>query len=434
MEVQYISFLRFSLQLFITESVFVINWKRKRKFGVRFLLVMAGYWGIASGILFLLRSIPSESPITYITYYGAIFSLTLCMMGCCFQAEKKEILFAGVCGYATQHIGFTAYTIFIEIVPIKLPFVLDFLCLRILPYIFVAGIVYFAFVKRYLGKGELYDKDFRMVLLSLVILFTVLFLSVLVDLGDFIENARILRNVFCKSYALLCSLLAIFIAFSISRQNRVIHEKELMEQMLHNMEEQQKMSKESIDIINIKCHDLKYRLKKIPSIENEQEQQEYIDEIRNAITIYDNYYQTGNHALDLVLTEKSLICEEKKIKSSCMVDGTLLNFMHSTDVYALFGNLLDNAIECLLQEQEEEKRILSVQVNRKNDSCHIHIENYCSKEIEFEDGLPVTTKKDKSYHGFGVRSIKYIVEKYQGDVLMRKVNPKFQTDIIFFER
>ena len=434
MEVQYISFLRFSLQLFITESVFVINWKRKRKFGMRLLLVMAGYWGIASGILFLLRSIPSESPITYMLYYGAIFSHTLCMMRCCFQAEKKEILFAGVCGYATQHIGFTAYTIFIELVPIKLPFVLDLLCLRILPYMLVAGMVYFIFVKRYLGKGELVDKDFRMVLLSLVILFTVLFLSVLVDLGDFIEKARILRNILCKSYALLCSLLAIFIAFSISRQNRVIHEKELMEQMLHNMEEQQKMSKESIDIINIKCHDLKYRLKKIPSIENEQEQQEYIDEIRNAITIYDNYYQTGNHALDLVLTEKSLICEEKKIKSSCMVDGTLLSFMHSTDVYALFGNLLDNALECLLQEEEEEKRILSVQVNRKNDSCYIHIENYCSKEIDFEDGLPVTTKKDKSYHGFGVRSIKYIVEKYHGDILMRKVNQKFQTDIIFFER
>ena len=116
-----------------------------------------------------------------------------------------------------------------------------------------------------------------------------------------------------------------------------------------------------------------------------------------------------------------------------MVDGNLLNFMHSTDVYALFGNLLDNAIECLLQEKDE-KRILSVQVNRKNDGCHIHIENYCSKEIDFEDGLPLTTKKDKSYHGFGVRSVKYIVEKYHGNILMRKVNQKFQTDIIFFER
>ena len=170
------------------------------------------------------------------------------------------------------------------------------------------------FRSRYLGKGDLVDKDFRMILLSLIILFTVLFLSVLVDLGKFTENAEILRNVFCKIYALLCGFLAIFVAFSISRQNRVVHENELMEQMLHNMEEQQKMSRESIDIINIKCHDLKYRLKKIPLIEDEQEQQEYIDEIRNAITIYDNYYQTGNRALDLVLTEKSLICEEKKIK------------------------------------------------------------------------------------------------------------------------
>ena len=433
MELEYISFLRFSLQLMITETIFIINWKKKSSFFVRILLAMVGYWGLASGTFFLFCALPGGYAITYTLYYATLFFFILCMMKVCFQVDKKEILFAGVCGYATQHIGFAIYTIFSELVPLKLPFLLDFLLLWILPYILVAGIVYFVFVKRYLGKGDLVDKDFRMILLSLIILFTVLFLSVLVDLGKFTENAEILRNVFCKIYALLCGFLAIFVAFSISRQNRVVHENELMEQMLHNMEEQQKMSRESIDIINIKCHDLKYRLKKIPLIEDEQEQQEYIDEIRNAITIYDNYYQTGNRALDLVLTEKSLICEEKKIKSSCMVDGNLLNFMHSTDVYALFGNLLDNAIECLLQEKDE-KRILSVQVNRQNDGCHIHIENYCSKEIDFEDGLPLTTKKDKSYHGFGVRSVKYIVEKYHGNILMRKVNQKFQTDIIFFER
>lgn len=432
MEIQYISFLRFSLQLLITEFVFVMNWKRKNNFIGRILIALAGYWVLGSGAFFLYRSVPGGLSITYMFYYGTIFILTLCIMTYCFQVDKKEILFAGVCGYATQHLGFAIYTIFVEIFPVQLPFVLDFICLRILPYIIIAAIAYFVFVKRYLGKGELVDKDFRMILLSVVVLFMVLFLSVLVDMGENADNVQILRNVFCKSYAGICSVLAVVVAFSISRQNRVLHEKELMEQMLYNMENQQKLSRESIEIINIKCHDLKYRIKKISSIENEQEQQEYIDEIRNAITIYDNLYQTGNRALDLVLTEKSLICEEKRIKSSCMADGELLNFMTSTDVYALFGNLLDNAIESLVLEDNPEKRILSIQVCRRNDGCHIHIENYCEKELTFVDGLPVTTKGNKSYHGFGVRSIKYIVDKYHGDILMQKVDHKFQTDIMFF--
>ena len=80
-----------------------------------------------------------------------------------------------------------------------------------------------------------------------------------------------------------------------------------MEQMIKNMGEKQKLSKETIDIINIKCHDLKYRISKIPKIEDGEEQKKYIEDVRNTLTIYDNIFQTGNEALDLVLTEKSLL-------------------------------------------------------------------------------------------------------------------------------
>ena len=83
------------------------------------------------------------------------------------------------------------------------------------------------------------------------------------------------------------------------------------------------------------------------------------------MAIYDNIYQTGNDALDLVLTEKSLLCDEYNIKLSSMIDGAALDFMNTTDVYALFGNLLDNAIESVMKEPDEEKRIISVQMAKK---------------------------------------------------------------------
>lgn len=150
------------------------------------------------------------------------------------------------------------------------------------------------------------------------------------------------------------------------------------------------------------------------------------------MSIYDNIYQTGNDALDLVLTEKSLLCEEYHIKLSSMIDGSVLNFMNTTDVYALFGNLFDNAIESVLKESDEERRIISIQITKKNQGYHIHIENYCNETVVFEEGLPVTSKEDKVYHGFGVRSIKYIVEKYNGDMLMHAENKRFQVDILFY--
>ena len=60
-----------------------------------------------------------------------------------------------------------------------------------------------------------------------------------------------------------------------------------------------------------------------------------------------------NEALDLVLTEKSILCTEYRIKLSTMVDGSMLNFMKTTDVYALFGNLMDNAIESVIKEEDD---------------------------------------------------------------------------------
>ena len=55
------------------------------------------------------------------------------------------------------------------------------------------------------------------------------------------------------------------------------------------------------------------------------------------------------------------------------------------------------------------------------------------EEIEFEDGLPLTTKGDRDYYGFGVRSIRYITQKYNGNLLMHAENNKFFTDIIFYQ-
>lgn len=349
-----------------------------------------------------------------------------------FSVKAEDILFAGVCGYATQHIAFAAITILTELLDLSFAPIIDFILIRLLPYLAVAGVIYFGVIQKNQGKGELKNRDMRMILLALAIIFTVVIISVMVDNSLFRESSSLLQNVFCKIYAILCSLMAIFVAFCMSRQNRILHENEMMETMLHNMREQQKLSRESINIINIKCHDLKYRISKISHIEDAEDQREYIESVKSALAIYDNIFQTGNDAMDLVLTEKSLLCNEYNIKLSAMVDGSVLNFLHTTDVYALFGNLMDNAIESVMKETDEEKRIISLTVSRRNQGSYIHMENYCNELVEFEDDLPITTKADKAYHGFGVRSIKYIVEKYKGNLLMRAEQNRFLVDILFY--
>ena len=108
----------------------------------------------------------------------------------------------------------------------------------------------------------------------------------------------------------------------------------------------------------------------------------------------------------------------------------LYGFMKSSDLLSLFGNILDNAIEAV-QNFPTEKRTISLRIGERNGSIFIHAENPCG-ELCFRVGLPQTTKAVKAYHGFGVRSIRYIVKKYGGEVSMYTEGRKFHVDILFY--
>jgi sensor histidine kinase regulating citrate/malate metabolism len=106
-----------------------------------------------------------------------------------------------------------------------------------------------------------------------------------------------------------------------------------------------------------------------------------------------------------------------------------LSFIDDLDIWSLFGNAIDNAIEA--QEKEEEgKRLIRLNVNVKNSFTTIHVENYCTQKISFENGLPATSKNDKDFHGYGLKSISSIVEKYNGNALVRFKNHLFTLDIM----
>ena len=130
-------------------------------------------------------------------------------------------------------------------------------------------------------------------------------------------------------------------------------ELDLMNLLLEKEQEQYRLSRENIAIINQKCHDLKHQLRAIRK-STEADKNQYIKEVEESIKIYEAIVKTGNEVLDTILTEKSLYCKERGIVVSCVADGALLSFMHTMDLYSLFGNALDNAIEAVEKIETEE--------------------------------------------------------------------------------
>ncbi len=194
------------------------------------------------------------------------------------------------------------------------------------------------------------------------------------------------------------------------------HELESMESILHSQYAQYKQSQEVIDLINYKYHDLKHHIHALRAEENAQERNAYLDRMEEEIKNYEAQNKTGNQVLDTVLTSKQLYCMKNSITMTCVADGSLFHFMDVMDICSIFGNALDNAIEYEKKIPDQEKRLIHVTAFSQKNFLIVRFENYCEDRLDFKEDLPVTTKKDEHFHGYGLKSLRYTVHKYGGEV------------------
>lgn len=228
----------------------------------------------------------------------------------------------------------------------------------------------------------------------------------------------------------LSCMMLLLLQNDMERQQETRQELELLNQMWHRQWEQYKLSKENIDIINRKCHDLKHQMAALRAIRDKSEIDRQVSEMENAVMIYDSVIHTGNTALDVVLTEKSLLCEANQINMTCMVEGKLLDFVDTVDLYTMFGNALDNAIESVMQQRDRQKRVIQVASYVEQGMVLIRFRNYCDQPPELVDGLPRTNKEDENYHGFGLKSIRYAAEKNGGGMNIQTGSNFFTLQIL----
>lgn len=211
---------------------------------------------------------------------------------------------------------------------------------------------------------------------------------------------------------------------------RVRKELEAVQNVLQNQYVQYKQSRESIELINYKYHDLKHQIAVLRSEEDPKKREEFLNRMEEEIRQYEAQNKTGNKVLDTVLTTKSLYCAKHGITFTCVADGTLLDFMDVMDICSIFGNALDNAIECELKIQEKEKRLIHVTVSKQKQFLILRFENYCEETLQYQEGTPVTTKKEKEFHGYGLKSIQYTVNKYDGAVSVNLEDNWFELKVL----
>lgn len=425
-----LNFIHFPVELIICEVIFLLKKPRRERFALRLPLSLILYFMLAFGWMAWIDSIQTESLMPLVFLYLGYAFLTAVPIYLCFDIQGLELLFSIAGGYAAQHMCFALLRIYLYLTQHSLEVHgVSQILTQYVSYILWAIVIYALIIRKNQNKDEFEDADIRIAVLALVLALAAIGLSVFYSNPEG-APLNIYNCILCPAYGILCCALVLVMEYYVLRENRMKKEQEVMEELLQMANAQQKSSKEAINIINMKCHDLKHQLKAFTDMNESSDRMEYVKEVQQAVSIYDAIFHTGSEPLDYVLREKGLIMNEYNVAFSCMANGALINFMSPADIYALMGNALDNALERVIQEKEEERSI-SLHINQYQDMILLHMENRCSVVPEFEESLPMTDKTDKNQHGFGVRSIRYVAEKYNGTLSMKVRDGKFLLDILF---
>ena len=192
--------------------------------------------------------------------------------------------------------------------------------------------------------------------------------------------------------------------------------------LLYDRQRQQyQIARQNVQIINRRCHELKVQIADLRRMGADAALQKSLDEAETAARLYDVGANTGNEVLDVVLTEKTLLCESRMIQLNAVADGSCLHHFEPSDLYALFANALDHAIESAVHIQQQDRRVIDLRVCVRQNFVVI---NVISPEREVQMG-------DNRTLNYEIKVIKRIVQKYKGTLTTETRSGFFAIKIIF---
>lgn len=422
-------------ELLVSEALFVWKLRKRRLFALR-----ASLCAVAVFTITFFFPIFAYNAAYTSAMFVMLFAVTIAALRLCFDEPSVNVLFCSLAAYTTQHLAYEIYNFVVAVTGLSdggafsvygetpMGEYNGFTAIAYADcYIVVYWLMYMVFGTRIPRDSDLKVNNKYLLSLSAVIVLVDIVLSVMTTYAS-ADNYDLMYVIITAIYNLVCCLLAMAIQFGMLSRRKLERELDAVLGMWKADKEHYELAKANIDIINVKCHDLKHRVR---SLRRGGELDDELREIEDAVLIYDSVVKTGNESLDVVLTEKSLYCEQHGIRLTCMADGSALSVMSPSDIYSLFGNALDNAIEYVKRLDSDEKRIIRLSVRRAGDMLGIHVENWFEGEPpEMKDGLPVTTKDDAAYHGFGTVSMKMIAQKYGGNLFFSVRNGMFSLDAV----
>ncbi|MDE5728596.1 MAG: hypothetical protein K2I20_00265, partial [Clostridia bacterium] len=292
-------------ELVVAEFIFSVFMRRKKFFWLRF-IGSVSVCLVASFLALFIYSVITDREFSYngvneltdsvfkFVYYVAVFLMTVAAFKYSFKDSIWTVIFYCSGGYALQHIGWNVASC-IGVIPavntffsehVYFSFLCEFICC-----IAIYAAVYFAFIRKRSAPDEIKDIKGKVLLFSTVIFVCILISRFTKDIAE--------RDIFTQlaesaAAILNCSFILAFL-FDMTDKDKAKNELQVMKEIMRREKEQYEFTKENIELINIKCHDLKHQIHAL----RENASEHYIKKIEEAVMFYDAAAKTGNNVLDV---------------------------------------------------------------------------------------------------------------------------------------
>lgn len=177
-------------------------------------------------------------------------------------------------------------------------------------------------------------------------------------------------------------------------------------------------------------HDYHDHLQTLKAYLDQQEVKEarhYLDDLEDKLQEVDPIVHSGNPVLDAVVNSKLTLAERLDVETNVKVFVGTQPLIHDVDLVVIIGNLMDNALEAIAEQNSDEQRLLRVYISILKQQLYISITNSRSAD-QIIDPEYASTKNDK--RGLGIRRINHLVDSYDG-MINRQYQPGvFVTEIL----
>ena len=230
---------------------------------------------------------------------------------------------------------------------------------------------------------------------------------------------------------LLIALLNVLLYILMSKMQRDNMVKEEYKLLKSNISAQEKLALETMERyseVRTLKHDMKHYLTvaaELISNEQSEEAKSYIESVLDKkIAPAGMVVNTGSAVVDAVINSKISLCSEKGISTKCIID-TQFEGSNDVDISILLSNLLDNAIN----GYDKSNPHIELVISKVKSMTYIAVKNSISESVLLNNPDLKTDKQNKSEHGFGIKSIKQIADKYDGSIEFKEENGVFIAEV-----